>query len=51
MIKDIAKRSDVTETQVKKLLNNKYNPRDIIIVDRLAKTSGKKIQSVLDMIN
>ena len=49
MVKDIAKRSDVSEAEVKKLLDNHYSPRDIRIAGRLAKASGKKIQNVLDM--
>ena len=49
MVKDIAERSDVSEAEVKKLLENNYHPRDIRIAGRLAKASGKKVQSVLDM--
>lgn len=49
MVKDIAERSNVSEAEVKKLLDNNYHPRDIRIAGRLAKASGKKIQTVLDM--
>ena len=49
MVKDISERSNVSEAEVKKLLDNNYHPRDIRIAGRLAKASGKKIQTVLDM--
>ena len=49
MAKDISERSDVSEAEVKKLLNNHYHPRDIRIAGRLAKAAGKNVQSVLDM--
>ena len=49
MAKDISERSNVSEAEVKKLLNNHYHPRDIRIAGRLAKAAGKNVQSVLDM--
>ena len=49
MVKDIANRSNISETEVKKLLDNHYHPRDIRVAGRLAKASGKKVQDVLDM--
>lgn len=49
MIKDISRRSEVSESEVKKLLEKKYRPMDIRIAGRLAKASGKKVQDILDM--
>ncbi len=49
MIQSIARRSELPESTVKNLLENHYNPRDIRIAGRLAKASGKDVQSVLDM--
>ena len=49
MAKDISKRSNLSEAEVKKLLDNHYHPRDIRIAGRLAKAAGKDVQSVLDM--
>ena len=49
MRKDISKRGEVNESTVRKLLDEHYHPRDIIIAGRLAKASKKDIQTVLDM--
>lgn len=49
MVEDIAERSYVNESTVRKLLDNHYHPRDIRIAGRLAKAANKNIQSVLDM--
>ena len=49
MAKDIAARSELDIATVTKLMNDHYLPRDIRIAGRLAKASGKDVQSVLDM--
>ena len=49
MATDIAERGNVDKETVKKLLNNHYMPRDIMIASRLAKASKKDIQSILNM--
>lgn len=46
---DIAKRSELDVNTVKKLMDKHYFPRDIRIAGRLAKASGKDVQTVLDM--
>lgn len=46
---DVAKRSELDVNTVKKLMDQKYFPRDIRIAARLAKASGKDVQSVLNM--
>ena len=48
-VKEISVRSDVAESEVRRLLKEHYHPRDIETAGRLAKASGKDIQSVLDM--
>lgn len=47
-IQDLARRSELSESTVKNLLENHYFPRDIEIAGRLAKASGKDVQEILD---
>ncbi len=49
MAKDIAARSELDIKTVEKLMDKHYRPRDIRIAGRLAKASGKDVQSILDM--
>ena len=49
LIEDIATRSELDNATVKKLMEAHYFPRDIRIAGRLAKASGKDVQTILDM--
>ena len=49
MAEDIAARSNLTKDTVKKLMEERYNPRDIRIAGRLANASKKDVRAVLNM--
>lgn len=47
-IQDLARRSELSESTVKNLLEAHYFPRDIEVAGRLAKASGRDVQEILD---